>query len=1012
MRLSIGSRLRLAAATVIVAALLAPAAVDAFLRYRDATRRAKLRAVLERPVSPADEEHLRTLVDLDDDEERADAGTARHEDVWDDALRRGIANREAWGTPTPEVRADWARIAGQERRRWPALLGAAPGPAPGGAAAPAAVAPTGTAAWASLGPSDATFQWNAAQYSAVDSGRVNDIRVHPVDPAIVYVATSGGGAWKTFDFGPSPTWLPITETLGNLAIGAMDLDRTAPDTVYLGLGDAFDQAGGFVVKTTDGGSSWSAPVQLAGTYAFAAPLAAVATRVDALVVDPLRPAVVLAGTDVGLFRSTDAGATFALVDLPNPGTQVAERVWSIAVAGQSGGVTRWAVSGVAASNATSLPPEAGLGTTSNPGDVWLSDDGGTTWSSRRVAGALPAVAAGRITLAASSPAPGAPAVVYAFVGNADETRPAQLGYWRSTDGGATFLTLGGTLANPTTNTGSGADCGTITVGAAQTWYNQALAVDPGDASRVIAGGMLCGVRTRSGLAASPTWDNVGHWLPAAGGGNVAGGALPYVHADWHAVAIVRLASGATRVLAGTDGGVAYSDDVFVPSTVNDTTVHWTGTNRGLVTHLAYSIASGDPADGSAPVAFTGLQDDGTRFRDATTPTTFNQVIGGDGLGAVVARAGASTVYWASVNGTQMFCLPATSAGACNAGGAWVQRPPGTTACTGDAAPFLTRYDTVPTSLAAPTVLTYTNRAVFRMASASPGFATWARVSPCITRTFRGLPRAHPIVDGLYGVPLSGGKFLFTGTCAMGAATPCAWTETAGVLGWDANGNGTVEASEQVLFTTSLDFPPTTPAGKAPGDVFLAASAAPVTTDGGAVPAALGHLFLTADGGSSWTPLHGNGTGFDLPNVPVQVVRYDPGDATNQTIYAGTDLGLYRSTDAGQTWTRFGAGLPLVRVTDLFVGRAGTLLRAATYGRGLWELYPSATAEHGVAGDGDFDRNQVIDFFDAGALAARLGTDPSQLLQPVYDWNLDLTGAVNGIDEQDLAALLARIGGRP
>lgn len=1012
MRLSPRSRLRLVAATAIVAAMLAPAAVDALRRYRDATRRARLRVVLTRPVSPADEEHLHALVDLADDEAREDAVGGAHEDVWDDALRRSIANREAWGTPTAEVRAEWTRIARRELRRWPALLGVSTAPAPGGAAAPAIVAPSGTPAWASLGPSSADFQWNAVPYVAVDSGRVNDIRVHPLDPAIVYVATSGGGVWKTFDFGPAPTWLPVTETLGNLAVGAMDMDRTAPETLYVGLGDRFDATGGFVAKTTDGGITWSTPVQLAGTYAFPAPLAVVATRVYAVAVDPLQPAVVLAGTDVGLFRSTDAGETFALVDLPNPTTPVAESVWSIAVAGGSGGATRWAVSGVAASSATTLPPQPAYGTTSNPGDIWVSADGGASWTSGRAAAALPAVAAGRITLAASTPAAGAPAVVYAFVGSADEASSSQLGYWRSLDGGATFQRLTGTLTNPTATAFGTQDCPTIAVGSKQSWYDQAIAVDPGEANDVIAGGMFCAVRTRSGLAASPTWDNVAHWLPAVGRGNVAGGTLPYVHADWHALAIVRLPGGAIRVLAGTDGGVAYSDDVFVPSTVNDTTVHWTGTNEGLVTHLAYSIASGDPADGTAPVAFTGLQDDGTRFRDPATPTTFNQVIGGDGLGVAVARAGASTVYWASVNGAQRFCLPATAAGACNAGDAWTERVPSTSACSGDVAPFITRYDTVPTNGAAPTVLTYTIHAVFRMASASPGSATWARVSPCTTRTIRGLPRSHPTIDGLYGVPLSGGRFLFTRSCATGAPTPCAWTETATPLGWDVDGNGAIDAAEQVLFTSSIDFPPTVPPGKLPGDVFLAASAAPVTTAGGAVPPALGHLFLTGDGGTTWTPLHGNGTGFDLPAVPLHVVRYDPGDPTSLTIYAGTDLGLYRSTDGGQTWARFGAGLPLVRVTDLFVGRTGGLLRVASYGRGLWEIYPSATAEHGVAGDGDFDRDQVIDYFDVGALAARIGTDPSQTVQPVYDWNLDLTGAVNAVDEEDLAALLAKIGGRP
>ena len=36
-------------------------------------------------------------------------------------------------------------------------------------------------------------------------------------------------------------------------------------------------------------------------------------------------------------------------------------------------------------------------------------------------------------------------------------------------------------------------------------------------------------------------------------------------------------------------------------------------------------------------------------------------------------------------------------------------------------------------------------------------------------------------------------------------------------------------------------------------------------------------------------------------------RYDPTDVT--TLYCGTDVGVYRSTDSGATWSAFGTGLP-------------------------------------------------------------------------------------------------------
>ena len=68
-----------------------------------------------------------------------------------------------------------------------------------------------------------------------------------------------------------------------------------------------------------------------------------------------------------------------------------------------------------------------------------------------------------------------------------------------------------------------------------------------------------------------------------------------------------------------------------------------------------------------------------------------------------------------------------------------------------------------------------------------------------------------------------------------------------------------------------------------------------------MPDALGRVFITRNRGATWQSFKGNGTGFDLPNVPVNVIRYDPGDLTNNTLYAGTDLGIYRTTDGGQTW---------------------------------------------------------------------------------------------------------------
>ena len=94
-----------------------------------------------------------------------------------------------------------------------------------------------------------------------------------------------------------------------------------------------------------------------------------------------------------------------------------------------------------------------------------------------------------------------------------------------------------------------------------------------------------------------------------------------------------------------------------------------------------------------------------------------------------------------------------------------------------------------------------------------------------------------------------------------------------------------------------------------------------------------------------------------------------------------------------------------------------MLRIATFGRGLWEIYPAADAPQGVPGDGDFDRNLLIDYRDLAALATRIGTSPATSGWPAYHWITDLTpeGTATGtseINEADLKKLLAKFGGNP
>jgi uncharacterized protein (TIGR03437 family) len=92
----------------------------------------------------------------------------------------------------------------------------------------------------------------------------------------------------------------------------------------------------------------------------------------------------------------------------------------------------------------------------------------------------------------------------------------------------------------------------------------------------------------------------------------------------------------------------------------------------------------------------------------------------------------------------------------------------------------------------------------------------------------------------------------------------------------------------------------------------------------------GHVFKSINGGETWMDVSGK-----LPNVPVNIVITDP-DIPN-TIYIGTDLGVFRSRTGGNEWEPLMDGLPRVICNDLRLHRKSRTLRVATYGRGMWDM---------------------------------------------------------------------------
>ena len=90
------------------------------------------------------------------------------------------------------------------------------------------------------------------------------------------------------------------------------------------------------------------------------------------------------------------------------------------------------------------------------------------------------------------------------------------------------------------------------------------------------------------------------------------------------------------------------------------------------------------------------------------------------------------------------------------------------------------------------------------------------------------------------------------------------------------------------------------------------------------------VFRTTDAGVSWTDITGN-----LPNINSWDVVASPTDSN--TMWIATDLGVFKTRNGGVTWYRFQHGLPIVAANafSYIRGEGHDTLRVATFGRGYW-----------------------------------------------------------------------------
>jgi photosystem II stability/assembly factor-like uncharacterized protein len=104
----------------------------------------------------------------------------------------------------------------------------------------------------------------------------------------------------------------------------------------------------------------------------------------------------------------------------------------------------------------------------------------------------------------------------------------------------------------------------------------------------------------------------------------------------------------------------------------------------------------------------------------------------------------------------------------------------------------------------------------------------------------------------------------------------------------------------------------------------------VTLSGFGSDERLAHVYRSTDAGDSWTSIASN-----LPDAPANDIVVDPLDPS--TLYLGTDVGVYASRNLGGSWYPLGVGMPIQTIFDLTLHSASRTLVAATHGRSQWKL---------------------------------------------------------------------------
>lgn len=302
--------------------------------------------------------------------------------------------------------------------------------------------------WSSLGPNS-----SGGGYAGV--GRINTIAFHPTDNNTYWVGTPAGGLWKTADNGAS--WVALTDNLASIGVSSIIIptDYATSNTIYISTGDrdAVDTRSTGVMKSVDGGSTWSSTGLIFTVSSN--------SMVTQMLLNPSNNNHIIAATSAGLKQTLDAGVTWTALGATDQTLKYIE-------AKTDNFNTLFAVS---------------------KSNFYKSVDAGVTWVKKHT---MPSNNS-RLTISAND------ANRIYVINAASELKKV----YKSVDAGETLVeVLDGATLNLLGYNADGKDTG------GQGWYDLTIEASPTDANVLFVGG----VNTWKSVDAGATWTISNHWV--------------------------------------------------------------------------------------------------------------------------------------------------------------------------------------------------------------------------------------------------------------------------------------------------------------------------------------------------------------------------------------------------------------------------------------------------------------------------------------------------------------------